>query len=289
MDWSFMAAPVTGLLGGLMGQSSAKEAAQKQFENQLFLMDRQHQYNLFDYQQRYKWAANDLRAAGLNPILAATNGIGGSINGVSSGAAAMAQTPDFGSILGNTMSSAIQAGNQKEIAKMHNEVEKGELRLKEFDINSAVQKRMNDIKLENGRFELEKWTAQENIRLKEVMQDAQIKNMVERLQADIEHMARQDANGAVSAAAAMAQANASGLMAAVQERLGISREELNNAQKAYIALQSANAEESLKWQKWLNDHPYTRGAVGFLGAVFDTAGLVSGVSNLGNSLSDMVD
>ena len=289
MDWSFMAAPAASMLGGLFGMSSASSAAEQQRKAQEELMTLQHKYNVDDYWHRYQWAAKDMRLAGLNPILAATNGIAGNINGVSSGAAAMAQTPDFGNILGNAMSSAIQAGNTKEIAKMQNEVAKGELRLKELDVNSAVEKRENDIKLENGRFELEKWTAKENIRLKQVMQDAQIKNMIERLQADIEHMARQDANGAVSAAAAMAQANASGLMAAVQEKLGISREELNNAQQAYIALQSANAEESLKWQVWLNEHPYTRGAVGFLGAVFDTAGLVSGMSNLGNSLSDMVD
>ena len=170
MDWSFMAAPAASMLGGLFGMSSASSAAEQQRKAQEELMTLQHKYNVDDYWHRYQWAAKDMRLAGLNPILAATNGIAGNINGVSSGAAAMAQTPDFGNILGNAMSSAIQAGNTKEIAKMQNEVAKGELRLKELDVNSAVEKRENDIKLENGRFELEKWTAKENIRLKQVMQ-----------------------------------------------------------------------------------------------------------------------
>lgn len=282
MDWSGIGASLVGsIAGGLFGKSNARDqiAAQKD------LMEMQHRYNVEDYQHRYQWAAEDMRNAGLNPILAATQGIGGSINGVSAGSAAMAPTPDFA----GAFNSAFQTSSQKEIAKMQNEIAREELRLREKDINSAIEQRDNDIILSRGKFDLEKWTAQQNIRLKEIMQDAQIKNMTERLQADIEHMARMDANGAVSAAAAMAQANASGLMAQVQERLGISREELNKAQEAYLALQSSNAAESLEWQKWLNDHPYTRGAVGFLGALFDTVGLVTATSNLGNSLSDMVD
>lgn len=282
MDWSGIGASLVGsIAGGLFGKSNARDqiAAQKD------LMEIQHNYNVEDYQHRYQWAAQDMRNAGLNPILAATQGIGGSINGVSAGSAAMAPTPDFA----GAFNSAFQTSSQKEIAKMQNEIAREELKLREKDINSAIEQRDNDIIISRGKFDLEKWTAQQNIRLKEIMQDAQIKNMTERLQADIEHMARMDANGAVSAAAAMAQANASGLMAQVQERLGISREELNKAQEAYLALQSANAAESLEWQKWLNEHPYTRGAVGLLGALFDTVGLVTATSNLGSSFSDMVD
>lgn len=282
MDWSGIAGSIGGsIVSGLFGQSSASQ----QFERQKELMKLQHDMQVDDYKHRYQWSVGDMREAGLNPVLAATAGIGGSINGVSSGSVSMAPTPDFAS----AFNSAYSTRNQKEIARMQNDIAKDQLKLQELDVNSAVDQRRNEIVLSQGRFELEKWTAHENMRLKEVMQDAQIKNMVERLQADIEHMARQDSNGAVSAAAAMAQANASGLMAAVQERLGISREELNKAQEAYVALQSANADESLKWQKWLNDHPYTRGAVGMLGSIFDTVGLVSGAHNLGNSLIDMVD
>ena len=43
----------------------------------------QNKWNVENYQHRYQWAAEDMRKAGLNPILAATNGIGGSISGAS--------------------------------------------------------------------------------------------------------------------------------------------------------------------------------------------------------------
>lgn len=41
------------------------------------------QRNVYNYQHRYQWAMEDMQKAGLNPMLAATQGIGGSINGAS--------------------------------------------------------------------------------------------------------------------------------------------------------------------------------------------------------------
>lgn len=266
MDWSGIIGNVGGaLVGGLFGQSSASQ----QYERQKELMALQHQYQVDDYKHRYQWSIEDMKLAGLNPILAATNGIGGSINGVSAGTASMAPVPDFAA----AMSSAFQTSSQKDIAKMVNEIQKGELELKKLDINSALEKRNNDIKLDNARFDLEKWTAEQNMHLKEVFQDAQIKNMADRLAAEVEHWKAQDMNGAAMASAAMASASASGLMARVQAELGVSRQEMMEAQKAFLAIQSDNAEEALKWQRWLNDHPVTRGAVGFLGSLFDVVGI----------------
>ena len=36
-------------------------------------------WNVENYKHRYQWAVEDMRKAGLNPVLAATSGIGGSI------------------------------------------------------------------------------------------------------------------------------------------------------------------------------------------------------------------
>lgn len=47
-------------------------------------MDYQAKIQEQQYRQRYQWATEDMKKAGLNPILAATSGIGGSISGVSS-------------------------------------------------------------------------------------------------------------------------------------------------------------------------------------------------------------
>ena len=47
------------------------------------------EWNVENYKHRYQWAVDDMRSAGLNPILAATNGIGGSISGASAGTIGM--------------------------------------------------------------------------------------------------------------------------------------------------------------------------------------------------------
>ena len=47
-------------------------------------MDYQSKIQEQQYRQRYQWSTEDMKKAGLNPILAATSGIGGSLSGVSS-------------------------------------------------------------------------------------------------------------------------------------------------------------------------------------------------------------
>lgn len=282
MDWTGAIGSIGGaLVGGLFGQSSASQ----QFARQKELMELQHQYQVEDYKHRYQWSTADMRAAGLNPILAATNGIGGSVNGVSAGTAAMAPTPDFAS----AFSSAYQTASQKEIAKMQNEVAKEGLKLEQTRIFNAKEKQDNDIKLDNARFDLEKMVQEAAVKRADELNSAQIENMKERLKADIEHYERMDLNGAAMASAAMQSANAAGLQAAVAAELGISKQQVMEAERAYIGLQSANAEEALYWQHWLNEHPYTRGAVGFLGAIFDTVGLGVKASTIIKSGVDLVD
>lgn len=66
--------------------------------------------NVENYKHRYQWAVDDMRAAGLNPILAATNGIGGSIAGASAASVGMSD-------IGSTMSSARSASAAERQAK----------------------------------------------------------------------------------------------------------------------------------------------------------------------------
>lgn len=67
-------------------------------------------WNVENYKHRYQWAVNDMRAAGLNPILAATNGIGGSISGASAASVGMSD-------IGSTMNSARAASAAERQAK----------------------------------------------------------------------------------------------------------------------------------------------------------------------------
>lgn len=73
-------------------------------------------WNVENYKHRYQWAVEDMRAAGLNPILAATNGIGGSISGASAGTIGMS---DIGANMNSARSSSAaerQAKNAEHLA-----------------------------------------------------------------------------------------------------------------------------------------------------------------------------
>lgn len=76
----------------------------------------QNELNVDNYKHRYQWAVDDMRAAGLNPILAATNGIGGSISGASAGSIGMS---DIGANINSARSSSAaerQAKNAEHLA-----------------------------------------------------------------------------------------------------------------------------------------------------------------------------
>lgn len=68
------------------------------------------EWNVENYKHRYQWAVEDMRKAGLNPILAATNGIGGSISGASAASVGMSD-------IGSTMNSAKAASAAERQAK----------------------------------------------------------------------------------------------------------------------------------------------------------------------------
>lgn len=68
-------------------------------------------WNVENYKHRYQWAVEDMRNAGLNPILAATNGIGGSISGASAASVGMSD-------IGSTMNSAKAASAAERQAKI---------------------------------------------------------------------------------------------------------------------------------------------------------------------------
>ena len=73
MSWIGAAIGAVGsLIGGSLSNSAARHAATVANER-----------NVYNYQHRYQWAMDDMQKAGLNPMLAATQGIGGSINGAS--------------------------------------------------------------------------------------------------------------------------------------------------------------------------------------------------------------
>ena len=99
-------------------------------------------WNVENYKHRYQWAVDDMRAAGLNPILAATNGIGGPISGASAASVGMS---DIGSTM-NSSKAASAAERQAKTAE-HLSISQIEKILAEAD---SMRQRAHGIVLENG-------------------------------------------------------------------------------------------------------------------------------------------
>lgn len=99
-------------------------------------------WNVENYKHRYQWAVDDMRAAGLNPILAATNGIGGSISGASAASVGMSD-------IGSTMNSSRAASAAERQAKNaeHLAVSQIEKNVAEAD---STRQATHGIVLDNG-------------------------------------------------------------------------------------------------------------------------------------------
>lgn len=81
---------VLGGIGSFFG-SGVSAKTQQNFNKEL--MSIQNKYNVNQYKHRHQWEMQDLRAAGLNPILTATGGSAGSVSGVG-----LPSAPDVASI-----------------------------------------------------------------------------------------------------------------------------------------------------------------------------------------------
>lgn len=108
MSWlkDFLGGTANALTGGLIKFGFDKAAT-----------DHANDLNVKNYAQRYQLAVQDMKAAGLNPIMAATSGIGGNIQGVSGFSSSV---PSIGSEANAISSSALsrkQAGNVDALAK----------------------------------------------------------------------------------------------------------------------------------------------------------------------------
>lgn len=91
---------ISSIISGALNNSAARHAATVA-----------NQRNVYNYQHRYQWSMDDMQKAGLNPILAATQGVGGSINGAS----ALAANYDIASgVVGGIQAQA--AGNSAKAA-----------------------------------------------------------------------------------------------------------------------------------------------------------------------------
>lgn len=110
---SWLSNTLGNIAGSVLGGLGSSEIQSKYNEEAIRL---QNELNVENYKHRYQWSVDDMRSAGLNPILAATNGIGGSISGASAGTIGMS---DIGANINSARSSSAaerQAKNAEHLA-----------------------------------------------------------------------------------------------------------------------------------------------------------------------------
>lgn len=125
-----IAGGISSIIGGSLSNSAARHAATVA-----------NQRNIYNYQHRYQWAMDDMQKAGLNPMLAATQGIGGSVNGAS----ALAANYNLGEGVTAGMSAQAAGSSAKAAQKQADTAQRvGEGTLKKLDsdvlLNAATAK-----------------------------------------------------------------------------------------------------------------------------------------------------
>lgn len=236
-----IAGAVIGAGSSIWGANQSNSAA---FEMQANSINAQRE----SMQNRHQWEVEDLRKAGLNPILSATNSAGGSI----SGATANVTAPDISGALNKIANSAF-AKKQAELLEKELQVKQDNAKanLTNADANQInSQARMieahNDQIKTNSAVEYnnanisylgamtnytkqkqENETAMNKMQISEIQQ--RITNSVQELAAKIVYLQKTGDAALMSASAAQRNAAAQELMAQVAQQNGISLRQLQGA------------------------------------------------------------
>lgn len=165
------------------------------------------EWNVENYKHRYQWATEDLRKAGLNPILAATNGIGGSISGASAASVGMSD-------IGSTMNSARAASAAERQAKNaeHLAVSQIDKNVAEAD---SVRQTTHGTVLQNG-------ILANDLNLREQTYEKRLAYELEKMDLELENLRLQGSylnSGVINNIAAANRANSSASLENIQAEL----------------------------------------------------------------------
>lgn len=201
---SWLSNTLGNIAGSVLGSLGSSEVQSKYNEDAIRL---QNELNVDNYKHRYQWAVDDMRAAGLNPILAATNGIGGSISGASAGTIGMS---DIGANM-NSSRSASAAERQAKNAE-HLAVSQIDKNVAEAD---STRQATHGIVLDNG-------IKANNLNLAEQTYEKRLGYELQRMDQELQNLRLQGSylsSGILSNIASANQSNSSASFAAQNARL----------------------------------------------------------------------
>lgn len=201
---SWLSSTLGNIAGSVLGSLGSSEVQSRYNEDAIRF---QNDLNVDNYKHRYQWAVDDMRASGLNPILAATNGIGGSISGASAGTIGMS---DIGANLNSARSSSAaerQAKNAEHLA-----VSQIEKNVAEAD---STRQATHGIVIDNG-------IKANNLNLAEQTYEKRLGYELQRMDQELQNLRLQGSylsSGILSNLASANQANSAASFAAQNTRL----------------------------------------------------------------------
>lgn len=260
-----------GVVGSLVG-ASMQNSAQAQFQAQNYA------YQKESLQNRHQWEVEDLKKAGLNPILSATNSSGGMINTGTPSAASV----DLPKALEQIANSALARKDEQlreynaQTDRIKADADMLRARQDEAKTSSAIEltQAQTGTTKEQARYLVKSAEMMDkNYELQKIYNQAQVReidqriiNSVAEVKAKVQYLkdsgraALMSASAAqVSAQAAMQNAASQAIIAEVARENGISQRQLNDAlqgkasaetKEAYErALNVATKTDVLNWQK----------------------------------------
>lgn len=165
------------------------------------------EWNVENYKHRYQWAVEDMRKAGLNPILAATNGIGGSISGASAASVGMSD-------IGSTMNSARSSEAAMRQAKIAESLSTSQIEKNVADADSTRQA-THGIVIDNG-------IKANNLNLAEQTYEKRLGYELQRMDQELQNLRLQGSylsSGIISNLASANQSNSAAAFSAQNSRL----------------------------------------------------------------------
>ena len=284
---------VGDIAGGFLGNMFSSAAEGDAFSDNVALMRFQNELNQENYKHRHQWEVEDLRAAGLNPILSANSGANVSAAGLPT--MSQRKTPDFDiSKAMNAVANSALAQKQYKLAEFQADTDRMKAEadylrayVEQSKSPSAIwqaetQAKLNEFNIENGRNMYQLQKAMNEAQVSKINQD--IINAAVLTAAQAEMYQKTGDAALMQASASQSMAGAAWAQAQIAEKVGMSEVELKNVlagkagQETLEAFErtkkTAEETKNIEWNRKVSetDHPTAYYGEGTFGGIIKRAG-----------------